>query len=110
MQVNLLNERISLLKMKLVTDEIGNHTNEWREIYSCFATISHESPQESTDHGVVYDDSKIDFTIRYSSEVASIQSTNYRVKFKGDFYSILGIDHMNYQKKCLKLHCQRIER
>ena len=110
MKVNLLNERITLLANTVTADEIGNYKHDWKEVYSCYATISNESPQETTDHGVTYDDSKIDFTIRYSSEVKQLSSLNYRIVFKEQMYNILGIDHMNYQKKSIKLHCQRIER
>ena len=110
MKVHLLNERIKILKSEIHTDDIGNHLTEWKEIYSCFATISNESPQEVTDHGVTYDDGKIDFTIRYSSEVETLSSIGYRIQFKNQLYNILGVDHMNYQKRSLKLHCQRIER
>ena len=110
MKVSLLNERIMILKSMVKVDEIGNHSNEWQEVYTCFATISNESPQETTDHGVTYDDSKLDFTIRYSSEVEHLSSIGYRIRFNDTLYNILGVDHMNYQKKSIKLHCQRIER
>ncbi|MCP1638608.1 SPP1 family predicted phage head-tail adaptor [Streptococcus gallinaceus] len=110
MKVSILNERITILKSMVKVDEIGNHSNEWKEVYTCFATISNESSQETTDHGVIYDDSKIDFTIRYASEVATLSSTGYRVRFNNQLYNLMGIDHMSYKKKSVKLHCQRIER
>lgn len=110
MKVNLLNERIRFLKATTSVDEIGNHVNEWKEVYSCYATISNESPQEVSDHGVTYDDSKIDFIILYTSEIKDLSSLQYRIAFKDRMYNILGIDHMNYQKKSIKLHCQKVER
>ncbi|EHI70059.1 phage head closure protein [Streptococcus ictaluri] len=110
MKISLFNERITILQSETKTDKIGNHLNEWTEFYSCFATISNENPQEVTEHGVRYDNSKLDFTIRYSSEVANISSIGYQIQFKEELYDILGIDHLNYKKKALKLHCQRVER
>ena len=40
MDVAMLNERVVFQKNELVTDRIGNHTNEWNDFYSCAATIS----------------------------------------------------------------------
>lgn len=110
MQISLLNERIELQKSVVEVDEIGNHKNVWRNYYSCYATISSESPQEQTSSDVIWDESKIDFTIRYSREISDISSIGFRVIFHDVLYEIEGIDHMNYKKKCIKLHCKKVER
>lgn len=110
MKVSLLNERITLEKSRVEVDEIGNHKNVWSKYYSCYVTISYESPKEETSSGAVWDQSKIDFTIRYSKEVADLSSLHYRVIFHEEIYEIQGIDHMNYKKKSLKLHCRRCDR
>lgn len=110
MKISLLNERIELQKSVVDVDEIGNHKNVWSKYYSCYATISAESPQEETSSGAIWDESKIDFTIRYSKEVSSVSSLGYRVIFNDSIYEIKGIDHKNFKKKTLKLHCKRCER
>lgn len=110
MKVSLFNTRIKIQASIPRTDKIGNQTEVWMDYYSCFATVSHESPLETTSAGAVWDNSKIDFTIRYSSEVENLDSLKHRVLFDGNIYNIKGIDHLNYKKKGLKLHCQRVER
>ncbi len=110
MKISLLNERIIIQKSVVRTDTIGNQFSVWHDYFSPFATISSESPLEVTSAGNIYDESKIDFTIRYAREIEEMNSTNYRVIFKGDIYSIKGIDHMNYKKKLIKIHAQRSER
>lgn len=110
MKISLLNERIELQKSSVEVDNIGNHKNVWSKYYSCHATISSESPQEETSSGAIWDESKIDFTIRYSREVAEISSIGFRVVFHNTIYEIEGIDHMNFKKKSIKLHCKRGER
>lgn len=110
MDISLLNERIEIQKSSVEIDDIGNHKNVWNKYYSCYATISTESPQEQTSSGIIWDESKIDFTIRYSKEVKDLSSVGYRVVFKDSIYEIKGIDHMNYKKKSLKLHCMRCVR
>ena len=110
MKISLLNERIELQKSSVEVDNIGNHKNVWSKYYSCYATISSESPKEETSSGAIWDESKIDFTIRYSKEVSVLSSIGYRVICQDDIYEIEGIDHMNYRKKSIKLHCRRVER
>lgn len=108
MDIALLNVKITLQKSSVTVDNIGNHTAEWGNHYSCFATVSNESPSENTSAGVVVDNSKVDFTVRYCKKVAKVNSTNYRVVFNGEVYEILGVDHMNFKKKAVKLKCQKV--
>lgn len=110
MNISKLNEKIIIKKSETVIDEIGNHLLNWIDYYTCFAAISKESPEESTGEGNIWDSSKIDFTIRYSSIVEKIDSTHFRVFFNDSIYEIKGIDHLNFRKKYIKLHCKRVER
>ena len=86
MKIELLNVRIQIQKNSVVVDKYGNHKNEWAPYYSCSATVSSESPKEETDAGLIVDDSKI------------------------EPYDILGVDHMNYKRKAVKLLCQKASR
>ncbi|WP_294143873.1 phage head closure protein [uncultured Clostridium sp.] len=110
MDIALLNTRIMVQKNELVVDDIGNHTNTWTDWYSCYATISSESPSEETDAGMVVDNTKLDFTIRWCKNAAEMTADKHRVAYAGEIYNILGIDHMNLKKKCIKLKCQKVRR
>ena len=110
MKVNLLNVRIEIQRNTVTTDAVGNHRQEWETVYTCYATVSGESGKESTDAGIIVDDSKADFTVRWCAAVAEITSTEYRVMFNGQIYNILGVDHMNYKHKAVKLLCQKARR
>ena len=120
MNIELLNVRIYIQKNEVISDSIGNRKNTWKDYYTCYATVSAEAGKESTDAGLVVDDSKIDFTIRYCKKAAALTSTGYRVQFgselydilvyNGSAYNILGIDHMNFKKKSIKLKCQKVRR
>ena len=103
MNVALLNVRITVQKNEVLVDSIGNHKNTWTDWYSCYATVSAESPNEDTDAGMIVDNSKMDFTIRWCRNAAEITSDKYRVVYNGSTYNILGIDHMNFKKKSIKL-------
>lgn len=108
MNISLLNTRITIQKNEVATDAIGNHKNVWSDWYCCYATVSSESPSEDTAAGVIVDNTKIDFTIRWCRNAASITPENYRVVFSGELYNILGIDHMNFKKKSITRFCGMI--
>ena len=110
MKIELLNVRIEIQKNTVVTDEVGNHKNEWEPFYSCYATVSAESPKEETDAGTVVNNSKIDFTVRYCESAAAVTSTDYRIVFQNEMYNILGVDHMNFKNKAVKFLCQKVSR
>lgn len=110
MKIGLLNTRIVICKNAVITDSIGNHKNVWSEYYTCYATVSGEAGKEQTDAGMVVDDSKIDFTIRWCRLADAITSTGYRVRFNGELYDILAVNHMNYKRKSIKLSCQKVRR
>lgn len=110
MNIELLNVRIIIQKNDVISDAIGNRKNAWKDYYTCYATVSAEAGKESTDAGLVVDDSKIDFTIRYCKKAAALTSTEYRVQFGSELYDILAVDHMNFKRKCIKLSCQKVRR
>lgn len=110
MNIELLNVRIFITKNEVVTDAIGNHKNVWKEYYTCYATVSAEAGKEETSAGLVVDNSKVDFTIRWCGKAAEIVSDKFRVEFNGELYNILAVNHMNYRKKCIKLSCEKARR
>lgn len=110
MNIELLNVRISITKNEVTVDAIGNHKNAWFPYYACYATVSSEAGKENTDAGLVIDNSKIDFTIRWCKKAAAIDSTHYQVEFNGEIYDIKAVDHMNYKRKCIKLSCEKVRR
>ena len=110
MNIELLNVRIFISKNEVVTDAIGNHKNVWKEYYTCYATVSAEAGKEETSAGLVVDNSKVDFTIRWCRKAVEIVSDKFRVEFNGELYNILAVNHMNYRKKCIKLSCEKARR
>lgn len=110
MDIGLLNTRITIQKNTVVSDSIGNRTNQWSDYYSCFATVGGEGGSETSVAGQKVDDSDISFSIRYCLKASVVNNTEYRVVFQGEIYNILFVDHMNYKKKSMKLKCQKARR
>ena len=110
MNIELLNVRIFITKNEVTVDAIGNHKANWVPYYSCYTTVSAEAGKEDTDAGMIVDNTKVDFTIRWCKKTATLDSTHYRVEFNDTLYDITAIDHMSYKKKCIKLSCQKVRR
>ena len=110
MNIALMNVRVEVQKNTVTTDKYGNHSNAWEPYLSCYATVSGETPKEETDAGLTVEDSKTDFTIRFCRAASAITSTGYRVIFDGETYDILGVNHMNFKNKGIKLLCQKVRR
>ena len=102
MNIALLNVRIEIQKNATITDRYGNHKNMWEPYLLCYATVSGETPQEDTEAGLVVDDSRVDFTIRWFAASSMITSAGYRVVFQDEIYDILGVNHMNCKTKSIK--------
>lgn len=110
MDIALLNRKVTVQKNTVVVDSIGNHISKWDDFYSCYATISGESPNESTSAGTVVDNTKAEFTVRWCKAVSEVTPDGYRVVYNCEIYNILGIDHQNFKKKSVKLKCQKARR
>ena len=71
--------RITIQKNEIVTDRYANHSSAWTDYFTCWATavtggIS-SSEEEAAGHTVEAD--RLDFTVRYSSETAAVNSKGY---------------------------------
>lgn len=110
MDVALLNVRITFQKNEIITDSIGNHKNEWKDYYSCYATVSGESGSEKNVAANTFYNADIAFTVRYCKALKDADTTKLRVVFNGDLYNITFIDYMNFKNKSLKFRCQKVRR
>lgn len=114
MNIALLNVRIVIQKNTVTVDKIGNHQTTWKDYFSCYATISNEASNvekaEDFAAGTLVDNSRADFTIRWCKEIDEVTADDFRVVYLNEIYNILGIDHMNFKRKSIKLKCQKARR
>ena len=115
MDIVAMNVRIEIEKNTVVTDGIGNRSNEWIQHFVCYATVSGTSgggqfgAQENA-AGVTSDHTELSFTVRYCNKTAAVSVTGYRIRFHGQSYDIIAIDPMNFKRKCLKFRCRKESR
>ena len=92
--------------MTVETDEIGNHKENYKKFYCCFAKADTYLKQE-TGNEVISDNESISFEIRYCGMLDELNSTGYRVNFNNRIYNIEAVDFMNYSHKTIKLKCRK---
>ena len=107
-----LRVRITVQKNTAMVDRIGNHTSEWTDYLSCWATAvpSGKSAEETQEAGTTHEADRLEFTVRWSSETASINSKQYRVLLGDRIYDILNIDEMGFRHYSRKLITRLTER
>lgn len=113
MDIAAMNVRITFQRNETVVDAIGNHTNAWTDVYSCYATISNstgKSNAESEVAGIIADTSDINFTVRYCKKTFAVTTVGYRIVWNEEYYNILKIDYLNLKKKALKFKCEKVRR
>ena len=102
MEIGTLNQRITFLENRVVTDEIGNHTAVWDEAFSCWARATLKSSVENTEAGVTKEVQTLDFYIRQQRQWMPSTSAN-RILFQGMVYDITSVTPDFIRKDYLKL-------
>ena len=106
MQIARLSERITFQKNVAVVDKYRNHTNTWKDYYTCHAYACTYQTDREDGNPVIREDQTITFEVRYCSELKNLDSIHFRILFHGDVYKIQSVDMMNYQHKTIKVRCK----
>lgn len=110
MDVAALNEWITFQTNAATMDKWGNHKNEWTDYYRCHATIGGEGGSEQAVAGTTVEHTDVSFTVRYCSKTMVINTTGYRIIWRGEIYDIVAADHANMKKKSLKFRAKKVMR
>lgn len=104
-----MNERITIQRQTVETDQWGNHRSVWEDYFTCWTYASTFAKDEQPDVTTT-DQRGITFEVRFCSELVDIDSSLYRAIFHDEVYDIQSVDMMNWQRKTIKLKCQKAER
>lgn len=110
MKIGQWRESILIQKNYITKDKIGNQKNVWEDYYSCHAYVNKLSGREYWEAAQVKQEASLYFIVRFCRELESIDSTLYRIVFKGEVYNITFVDFMQYQKKTIKLRAEKGKR
>ena len=102
------NERLTVQKNEVTVDKYGNRKNTWTDYFSCFTYASTYQYDAERTSEVTSEEQTIHFEVRYCTELAELDSTHYRVSFRGNSYNIVSVDFMNYQRQTIRINCKLV--
>ncbi len=102
---------LSRFLLQLVTTDLVVKS-VWTDYFSCWATAgtSGNRLEETNEAATTQEADRLDFTVRYSSETAAVNSKEYRIKLGERIYNISNIDDMGFKHNSRKFHSQLTER
>lgn len=106
MKVTGFRVRIMLQKNETVTDRLGNHSSAWTDYFSCWASATDQTGDESEEASQTREEDRMDFTVRYCSETAEVTSKGYRILLNGRIYNITHVDDMGFRKRSRKFRAK----
>ena len=105
MDIAAMRVRVTFQKNAVTIDKYGNHTSGWTDYFTCWATVGTGTGSES-DGEVINPEESLDFTCRYCSELAAVESTKSRILAEGHVYNITYVNPTGYRKNSLKFNCK----
>ena len=105
MNIAALRIPVTFQKNAVTKDKYGNHTASWSDYFKCYATIGTQTGSESNGE-VINPEESLDFTCRWCSELAAVESTKYRILAEGKTYNITYVNPMGYKKNTIKFNCK----
>ena len=107
-----LRVRITIQRNETVTDRYANHRSVWTDHFSCWASASKgaKNTDESAAAGTTTQEDRLDFTVRWSSETAAVDTKRYRIVLDGKPYNIVSIDEQGFRRKSRVFTAELTER
>lgn len=110
MRIGQWRQRIVIQKNRMKKDKDGNQRNEWEDYFTCWAYANNLSGKEYWEAAQVNQEESLFFLVRYCKELKDLDSTKYRILFRGDIYNITLVYFIQFQNKVIKLRAERVKR
>ena len=110
MDISKLRSRITIQRVVVRKDAIGNHANTWEDFWSCAAYANLASGKEYGTAGQTLGSDTLVFEVRWCEWLRDLDSTKYRILFGGSIYNITCVDDVQFRHEKLKLTAQRERR
>ena len=91
-----LNQRITIQRNSVTTDDIGNQTTEWSDFHSCWAAVYGVSGREYWQAREQHEENTVNFKIRYCNKLKELGTTNFRIKYGSKIYDITSVDNIQF--------------
>ena len=100
-------DRITIEKCSYEADAIGNRKAVWAEYWAGFAYVNNLSGAEYWAAAQVKAEETVQFILRYTKMLDVLNSTGYRIRFRGDSYNIESVDNVRYRNETVKIRARR---
>ena len=110
MRIGQWQQRIVIQKNRMKKDKDENQRNEWEDYFTCWAYANNLSGKEYWEAAQVNQEESLFFLVRYCKKLKDLDSTKYRILFRGDIYNITLVDFIQFQNKFIKLRAERVKR
>lgn len=96
-------ELITIEKVDIVTDEIGNQSAIRTEYFKGYAYMNNLSGKEYWEAAQSNSQDTVMFVMRYHPLLAKMNSTDYRLIHHNREYNITSIDNVQYKNETIKI-------
>lgn len=103
MDPGLYRERIKIYKARYKEDDIGNQIKEDVDYYQCRAYVNNLSGTEYWAAAQVQAEETVVFTVRYCSKIQAINTVEYSILWKGQYFNITSIDNVMNKNEAVKI-------
>lgn len=100
-------EKITIEKCSYEADAIGNRKAVWAEYWAGFAYVNNLSGAEYWAAAQAKAEETVQFILRYTKMLDALNSTGYRIRFRGDSYNIESVDNVQYRNETVKIRARR---
>lgn len=95
-----------VIQINEITVVDGNEVDDWKDYFSCYAYANGLSGSEFWAANASQAESVVVFEVRYCSEIAEMDTQNYRIAFNNQFYDIINIDNVMFLNDNVKIRTQ----
>lgn len=99
----LMREVITIQYLETTLNELSTVIENWTDCYKCYAYANGLSGNEFYEARKQNLQETINFTIRYSPRLADLNTSDYRIIWRGKIYDITFIDNYQFKNETLKI-------
>lgn len=95
--------KIVIEKMSHSYDSVGNPVEEWKPFRKTYAYMNGLSGREYWEAATLNAENTVDFVCRWKKFFEEMDTTNYRIVWRGKNFDIKTIDNVQFRNETVKL-------
>lgn len=103
MEPGIFRETVEIQKKGYAEDDIGNQATVGNLYYRCRAYVNNLSGTEYWAAAQVQAEETVVFTVRYCSKIQKMNTVEYGILWKGQYFNITSIDNVMNRNETVKI-------